>query len=259
MNGPRTWLPDGAATAQAEAAVKAVFERWSAHWFVAGGEIRAGGFAPAGERARALRAIAWHHCASGMTVGVAPGSDAAMGARAMAVAPGIADRTHADLAMLRALGGKCLGDLRHRLSALPGLDADAWHETVEGPGAGDSVQQIELTGPGDTILVAIALPAELLARLVKACLPAPPALPPLATPERALARTTLRLSAMPGGCQLRLAEVEALAPGDVVLLDRTVDQRLPLAIDYRRAGSADCAVVKKDDHLVLQFAQSPIG
>lgn len=255
-----TWLPAGASPDKAEAALTRMMAQWSSHWFAGSEEPRAGRFGRVDEAGRDLRNIAWHRCDAGAAVGIGAGGTIALGARAMGVASGIGDRTAADLALLRQLGEDCLQDLRKRVRALIDLESSVqWYQTPQAPAPDDMVVRSELGSRGDAVQLAITMTSWQLARLIRSCLPAAPELPPLATAQAALAGAELRLSAMLGGCELTLAEIEALAPGDVLVLDHLVDQVMPLAIEYRVAGRGTCTVAGTGEHLGLQLTQALVG
>jgi flagellar motor switch/type III secretory pathway protein FliN len=256
----RTWLPAGASPDKAEAALTRMLTLWSDHWFAGGEEPRTGRFGRVDEVGRDLRNIAWHRCDTGAAVGIGAGCTVALGARAMGVASDIGDRTAADLALLRQLGEECLQDLRKRVRTLLDLESGVqWRETPQGPALDDRVVRSELGSRGDAVQLAITMTSWQLARLIRSCLPAAPQLPPLATAQAALAGTELCLSAMLGGCELTLAEIEALAPGDVLVLDHEVGQALPLAIEYRVAGRGTCTVAGTGENLGLQLTQALVG
>lgn len=260
MTEARTWLPPGADAGKAEAAFANLLADWSGHWFAESKDARARGLTRMEEAGRELRSIAWHRCDAGAAVGVGAGGAIALGARAMDVAAGLGDRTPTDLLLLRQLGDACLQDLRQRVLALLGLPGGTqWAESAQVPAAEDMVYRAELTGRSEPVPVAIAVTPARLARLIKSCLPAPPSHTALASPEAALAGTKLGLSAMLGACEVTLAEIEALAPGDVLVLDRHIDQTLPLAIEYLPAQRGACAIAQEGDRLTFQLTQALIG
>jgi flagellar motor switch/type III secretory pathway protein FliN len=256
----RTWLPAGASPDKAEAALTRMVAIWSSHWFAGSEEPRTARFGRADEAGRDLRNIGWHRCDTGAAVGIGAGGTIALGARAMGVASDIGDRTAADLALLRQLGEECLQDLRKRVQTLLDLESSLqWRETPQAPAPDAMIVRSELGSRGDVVQLAIAMTSWQLARLIRSCLPTVPELPQLATAQAALAGAELRLSAMLGGCELTLAEVEALAPGDVLVLDHLVDRAMPLAIEYRVAGRGTCIVAGAGEHLGLQLTQALVG
>ena len=256
----RTWLPAGASPDKAQAALTRMVAQWASHWFAGIEEPRTGSFGRADEASRDLRNIAWHRCEEGAAVGIGAGGTTALGARAMGVASGIGDRTAADLALLRQLGEDCLQDLRKRVRTLLDLASSVqWRETPQAPAPDDMVVRSELGFRDDAVQLVITMSSWQLARLIRSCLPTAPELPALATAQAALAGAELHLSAMLGGCELTLAEVEALAPGDVLVLDHLVDQEIPLAIEYCVVGRGTCAVAGTGEHLGLQLTQALVG
>jgi flagellar motor switch/type III secretory pathway protein FliN len=260
MIDARTWLPAGASPDKAEAVMTRLVAEWSNHWFAGSEGARSSTLARADQAGRDLRNMTWHRCDAGTAVGIGASGSTALGARAMGVAADIGDRTAADLALLRQLGEECLQDLRKRLQALLELGSGMrWCETPQAPAPDEMIVRSEFGTRSETLHLAIALTPYQLTRLIRSCLPAVPALPPLATAEEALARTELRLSAMLAGCELTLAEIEALTPGDVLVLDHRVDQALPLAIEYRPAGRGACTVAGTGEHLGLQLTQALVG
>lgn len=256
MTHVREWLPASVDLGKAQAAIADLMAGWSRHWFAGNEDFPAGMFASTADLGRELRGIEWRSGGTGSAIGVAAGGVIMLGACAMGVAARIGDRTSADLEILRQLGEECFQDLCRRAGELFALRTGTqWEAATQGPAQDDMVYRAEISDRGDRTVLAVALTSCQLARLVKSLLPAPPEPPPLASAPVALAASQIRLSALLGGCQVTLAEIEALAPGDVLVLDRDVGETLPLAIEHLPIRRGTCAVARQGDRLSLQITQ----
>lgn len=251
MTDVRSWLPKGADTSAADAALSERVVQWSQHWFADAPPSSALAIVSVGDRG--VRGADWQHCDSRVWTGIGDGGLFALGALAMGLPGSPGDRTHADVALFEKLGAECLRDLHRRLAEL--LAAPAGIGWSSGAPAADTRAYRSAIGP---LTLAIALTPASLAQLVRARLPVPAAAP-LASARDALAPCSLALSAMLGRCDITLADVEALAPGDVVVLDAALGAPLPLAIEHRAVPRGTCTISQQGERLFLQINQSPLG
>ncbi len=254
----RPWLPaDTAAPTRVRGAIADMVDGWAREWF-AGEPLRALGTLvrltdPRGE----LRKTIWHVHGGGLAIGVTPAGTTALGAHVLGLAIG-AERLPADLGVLERVGSDCLDALKRRAVALLGLtDAGDWIFADGGSGS-RAVYRLDISNSLRNPAVVLELSSEAFAAFVKAAMPAP-APQPLGTPADALANLPVRLAALVGGCELTVAELGELAPGDVVVLDRGLDETLPLAIDGARARFGACAIVAAADGPALEITCSLAG
>ena len=257
----RPWLPDNTTAPRlALGAVAEMVDAWSSEWF-AGEPMRASGvFSRLAEARAELRKNDWHVCNGGLAVGVSPTAIVALGAQILGIpASGFAQRP-SDLALLEQVGGTCFDDLKRRASVLFGLAREAsWHVS-EGSGRdGDPVYRLEISGVARTVVVTIELSAALFSTFVKAKIPPAPAPSPFGTPEEAIAMIPIHLSAALGGCNISIAELTGLVAGDVLMLDRSLDAPLPLAVNGAILDRGACTVTEAGDGLVFKISQAPIG
>jgi flagellar motor switch/type III secretory pathway protein FliN len=134
-------------------------------------------------------------------------------------------------------------------SAFPGDDeaADAWH-------GGVTLTVADIRGP----LLAAAIPLEQLAPVCKAAMGSPrQSSRPLADPRDTIGPTQVRLDAVLGRAHLKLAELRSLAPGDVVVLDSTIDDGIDLSLPDFGACVARGRLGERQGWLTLTLQTHP--
>jgi hypothetical protein len=256
-----SWLPANTVPPPlVHGAVADMVDGWSSAWFGGEGLRAVGALARVAEPRAELRKMQWHGCEAGVAIGIPAAGTAAIGALVLALASRAVDRPRADIDLLEQVGGECLGDLKARVGAMLGLaSGTVWRIDDEPRHRVGGARRIEIAGPSRSLALTLELGAERFARFVKAKLPVPPAPAPIPAPDAALARLQVHLSAELGRCGITVAELAALAEGDVVILDRALDAALPLSIDGRRAGTGACMVVERAGAPALEISQAPIG
>lgn len=239
---PRPWLPEAAIDAGLDRTVAAIAGDWSAHWLPAGA-LRS--------LARNLVAsdadMAWLAAGGSVAVGLTTAARRTLGLALLAAPADATIAGAADRRMIDAVVDAALADLVARLAA-------AAQETARPAAARqrpalDDTRQRPLGfdhQPLVTILIGQGA-AVTMARPTRAPSPRPP-LPTLST---ALAPQCVSIGARVGGCTLTLAELAALAPGDVVLLDRAVTETADLTLAHAFRSLARCRIEPGDDHLSL--------
>jgi len=225
------WLP---ADTQPPAALDALFAgvvtAWEAQWFVDGT-----GQAPRLQRGGGA---GWRRNAAGLAIGTAPDTALRIGARIVGVPANARDGV--DRAVLENVAEPCLLDLRARLVAVTGGE-DGF---VPVP-ASDRVAMLR-----DGL--AFGLSDALFAALVRRVLP-PVALPRLGAGAEALAAISVGVGASVGRAAMRLAELRALVVGDVVVLDRSLSDPVPIALDGRSLPRGRALVVPAEPVPSLQI------
>lgn len=252
----RSWVPANTAVpALAQGALADVADAWSREWF-AGEPMRAlGTLARVAEPHTALRNARWHLC-EGLAIGVPPAGATVLGARALGVATRRADRPHADTTLLAQVGAECLDDLKGRAAAVLQIVHPAWNESEAQPGNGDIVHRLEIGSLSRDFVLTLQLSNELFARFVRARLRSPAVLPPLGAATEALAKSRVEISAMLGRCGITVAELAELAEGDVLVLDRALDARLPLAVQGTQARRGSCTISETGDAVALKIVEA---
>lgn len=226
----RSWLPDDTRVPpDLDQQIRDCIGSWSGQWFV--------GAAPpvAPLRRRVMtKGFAWRSLACGMMLGILTVTP--VGARVMGVVD--RDRAEDDRHLLDALAEECLGDLRRRLAQVAEVKGDEdWH-MVTVPG-----RHVAIVGDDSAPLLAVALSDPLFATRVRQALPtiAPPS---LGSGRQALALTPAIVSAVVGRSAITVAELKALATGDVVILDRPLDHPLPFTINGVPVARGACSIVE---------------
>lgn len=256
-----SWLPaDAKAPLAAIAAIGNSVGTWSAEWFAGDGLRLAGSFVRSAAPRTELRNVSRYLCDGGLALVLGRASIKAIGALILSVPLGDLERTAADIALLEKVGAECFEALKQRLAALFEIDRGAdWSKSDTACLAGP-VQRISIAASQSTDLqLAIELSEDMFARFVKSRLA--PAAPegPLGAPAQALAGLRIELSAALGKCGISVAELSRLAPGDVLQLDRALDQEVPLAVGFKPLGRGACTIVQNDGALALELTQSPVG
>lgn len=250
-----SWLPPTAVEDGAlRTPVREVVEAWSAKWFASRQASSSGRPARVPPDAR-THAVGWR-LADGLRLALADGADQAIVDLLVGQADGAEAPTAADLSILHAIAEACLTDLRSRLSAAFRLAEDApWRAAPLDEGQGPAwVWTVGVDEPHSfderPSLLEVVADEALIVRGVRAALPLPPrpdALRPLAA---ALARHPVDVSAFVGRCRLTTSELAGLGPGDVVVLDRPLGQKVQLAVAGEPKPLA-CTVQEADGALAL--------
>lgn len=217
------WLPDGAiASPEVLGLVDAAIGRWSQSWFPAWRLQRRGllfANAPAGARIVASTPK--------VVVGALNGAVDAMVSRVMDEDITRLELGDGDHAILDALTDELFRDLARELDvALAGEEAD---EPSGAPDVSGAVL-IDLTDEDGRKVLWVETSRKVLASARHMVLPASTAGPAgqLVSLRSAIGETPVALSATVGSVIIPLPEARKLAPGDVIVLDRRLDQAIDL-------------------------------
>ena len=249
MTSYRPWLPETAIDRGAcDVPLRAAVRDWSAKWFVGRHPDITGDPEPG--RPFALgNGSAWE-LADGITLIL--DSDAAdLVGRLMFGAPDDPDAlTPADRAAIDGAAQACLADLRGRIAQVFRLDAaQAWRAVAGQPTDDARRWTWRVERDGEPLLRVAASETLIARRIIAGLVPVKPdnEIAPLAT---ALAPQIVTISALVGRSRLTTSELGGLEIGDVLVLDRNVDQPAEIAVDHtpRPLG---CAIAEADGHLRL--------
>ena len=69
----------------------------------------------------------------------------------------------------------------------------------------------------------------------------------------------MTLSVAVGGCSITVAELQNLARGDVLVLDRALDAPLPLAVGRAAARRGACTLSQRGDRIALKITEALAG
>lgn len=242
----RPWLPDGAIARGAAALPLAEAVRdWAATWFAGGGAVRV----DVADRIASTAKDSWFwSSADDAAIGADDGLVATVAALMIGKPDDGTALTADDVALLARVAEPCLGDLRRRIGELVGVEHPWRPVAVDGPMA----RRWRVSFAGRSMLT-LAIGESAIIRRVRATMP--PAAPPRPTQPTsvALAAQLVDVSARIGGGRITTAELAALGIGDVVVLDRAVDQPVEIAIERRRQPMR-CAIAQDGDrfHLTVQ-------
>lgn len=151
--------------------------------------------------------------------------------------------TQADTDRLEQAADSCIEDLCTRLCEA--LELDLGIPWRQGRFAGTC--QICPVGKGLSLIVATQVAID----RYKATMPAPKRQAPLAAKlDEALSSGEVRVGARIGGCQLTLAELKSLMPGDVLTLDRAITRNVQITIDGE-CTALPCLLVAEQYGLTL--------
>ena len=250
----KAWLPDGALSGGAvERACADAVAKWTDTWFA---RRLPAPPEPVAAAARAGDGLDCRTHEDGLCVSTSSAARYAMAGLMLDVVVDGAALNAADKAALEALAGGCIEDLCTELARAFGLGGSAWERGgVDLAGHEARCYAVGLGGGAPPIRIAVETSAAV--GLIKAAAPAADKRPPLQPLRQGLSRQTVGLSARLGCCDLSVAELAALQPGDVLVLDRLLDDPLDLAV----AGEptrASCTVEQEGGSLHLKILK-PLG
>lgn len=251
MNAATPWLPPGTSYARVEQRIVETVRGWSCAWF---GDTRVG---TNSIEARSKAATLPHElraCGGEAWLAVPTEVTSRVGHQALDLDRDIA-RHAADLPVLEAVGNDAIEDLQDRLTQMLGVQPD--HQPDADPAA--AFHRWAISWPGCDAPLTFMISAAQRARLLLDLLPPPPAPYPLAEGSAALAPVGLDLAATLGICDLTVAELRTLAPGDVLLFDHALSAPLPLLIDGSRSARGACSVTRDAERLNLLITEPPHG
>lgn len=231
MTTPSTavsWLPPGTPPSPAlQTLLATLIEAWSVRWFAGSPVVLA-------PLTHGSVDLAWRALVEGMMLGAAPEAVVGVGARVIGVEG--SDRSGRDRALLEEVGEECLADLRSRLTPLVEAPTTASWRPVS------TVPTWSATIGGRDVGIALGLSDALFAALVRRTMPSQSSVP-LGSGVDALACLEISVSAAVGRADLRVADLQALEVGDVVVLDRALADAVPLAVDGRALARGLARVV----------------
>ena len=219
------WLPDEAIAGPVIAPIlDSLLSEWSQTWFIkAHASARPLAqdnidFGPAGWRTRSGE----------IAIDAGDPVRAAVAAAMLGHAIVIPSLQPNDRVIVDHLANRCLDDLLERLSDLVGGQSESAAPVGARLEAQDWRQwEIIIDRGGRAIRLALSSPA--MVAIIKRQLPEAPAVS-VASLSSALDSQKTRVSLLLGRCSLKLKEVEGLGAGDVLILDRDMDDPIDLAV-----------------------------
>ena len=253
----RDWLPDDVIAHEVvREAVEQAIAQWSARWFVGPYAGVASIILASGDLRQENDEMGWRRYRSGIAVRGSRQALSRLVERALDVSAEISTVTQADRHVLQALERTILEGLTEEIEQAFDLPGALRQEPlrIRDPLADDGGLVICLSEPSGREGLSLAVPVDIAVRKIKSHLgPAPrrsEVLQPLAA---ALGGVSLGLEARVGRVELSLSELTELAVGDVLVLDRALDQ----AVDVVGATSHDVVakamLTQADDGIALVF------
>jgi len=235
----REWLPWGVLNHDAvQETIEQVIAQWDAQWFttpyveVAGAESATTDARPEGDGA------GWRVYRTMIAVRAGRAALSRMVSRALDMRADATGPTEADRYVLEGLEERILESLAEALEARFGIGGQARPEPerLADPFHGDGGLIVPLVDPSGRDLLTLAIPGEAVFRHIKASFGRATGKTPVLRPlAEALAGVSIPLEAQVGRVELTLAELNELAVGDVLVLDRRLEQ----AVDIAGARSHD--------------------
>jgi len=176
--------------------------------------------------------------------------------RALDIDASMPDLTEADRYVLTGLERAILENLAEGLELAFGLTGDGQPspQKILDPLAEDGGVVVSLADPAGRDILAVAIPADVLLPRIKAHLGPPSrrmeSLPSLTEP---LGSVNVAIEARVGRVELTLAELNGLGVGDVLILDRTLDQAVDIASAETRQIFAKAMLTSIDNDMALVF------
>lgn len=248
----REWLPAEALEGGAvRRLVGEAVGQWAPKWFVRP-EVAASGF-EARKGAAARRPGGWQ---VGKAVGtaLAASETVRLAGLALGAAPDRLVLSEADRDIIGRLTAGIAADLAATIEAALGVDQPGAEAPVEtdDPFGGDGGLLLSVNDGGDRPILHVAIPAAALVASRKAAIPTtrrPTA--PLAQLGGAVDATAVRVGARLGSAILALGELADLAAGDILVLDRAIEDGAELALLPSGQPFARVAIVPGDSEVSL--------
>jgi flagellar motor switch/type III secretory pathway protein FliN len=255
----RAWLPDEALRGgTVERVIGEAVLRWSEKWFP---RQLVGGLEPPARTDAALVTAeeAPHVCLhpDGLSISASPPARLAIAGMMLDAVIDAARQTAADRYILEALADGCIEDLGRELGRTFRLSAEGgWRRSVGAPSRDAETFAVGSVEGRPLLHVAVDFP--LAVELVKSRAPVPPAGRALRPMAEGLARQKVPVSALLGRCRLSLGDFAGLAAGDVLVLDRALEDELELALGGQATG-ARCTIASEGEALSLNIVDSLNG
>ena len=254
----REWLPCDVLThGVVRESVGQAVAAWSARWFTGPCASVAAMKYATGDPRNEKDETGWRIYRTAVAVRGTRQAFSRMVDRALDIEALPAELSEADRLLLASFGRAMIEDLVAELEhafAIPG-EMKSEPEKVADPLRDAGGLVVSLADPAGRDILTLAVPADVVVPSVKAHLG--PAvrrtenLPPLSEPLRAV---TMAVEARVGRVELTLAELNELAVGDVLILDRRLEQTVDVAHAGTRQVFAKAMLTSVDDGMALVFS-----
>jgi hypothetical protein len=253
MTAARAWLPAEAANSSSvRAAAEAAVEDWAVAWFATAGPVACGFRASAGSAPSVERG--WRSHADAIAIARCPAQSLRLAGLALFAAPEQLVLSEADRDIVDGLADRMCRDLADRLERAFGEQQPATGARGDAadPFGGRGGLLFTVRQAGQATLMEVAVPLDGLVQFRKSSMPAARRAPAaLARLADAATATPVELCARLGQAVLPLSDLAALAPGDVLVLDRTVAEGAVLAVAGSRETFAHSLPAERGGMLAL--------
>ncbi len=251
------WLPREVLTQDiARETVEQAIARWSDRWF-AGPHARLAALKPvAGDPRQDSDEAGWRLYRGAVALRTSRPALSRIMDRVLDITAPVSSMTEADEYVLTGLETRILDSLIEETERAFGLHGEAGPvQKITDPLAGGGGVLVTVTDMSGRDIVTLAIPGDMIVKRVKASLgPASPSAGPLGSWAQPLDQVIMAIETRVGAVELTMTELHELAVGDVLILDRTLDQ----AVDVASAGShqifARAMLTHIEDGVALVFS-----
>jgi len=252
----REWLPVDALDHEVvRDGVRDAITRWSALWFPAPWAEMAGMRAAAADSRHDGDGSGWRVYRQAIAVRASRPVLSRMLLRVLDLRAEPASLTEADRLVMDGLEGKILASLAETVETALGVSGTLRSEPARpaDPLDGGGLV-VSLAEPAGRDMLYLAIPKDLVFRHVRRTIPRSPGRTPVFPPlGEALAAVNIPIEAQIGKVELTLGEFNELAVGDVLVLDRRLDEAVDIAGLRSRDVFARAVLTNIEDGLALVF------
>jgi hypothetical protein len=227
-NKPKAWLPSQATDpAEIRAMLDRVLADWSEHWFKT--ELASATPAFQDDWPDSKAANIWRSIGHTASIALTPNAQLVMVSAMLGCPAPHGPAQPNDRVITEGMASSAADDLLVRIAELAG-EKHAEFKPTSGPLVFDDCQWWEISFRSGKRAFKLSLERNALVSIIKRQL-APADKPKLRTIKSALAGQSIELTAEVGRCSISLSDLQDLATGDVIVLDRSSKDPLDLLID----------------------------
>jgi flagellar motor switch/type III secretory pathway protein FliN len=257
MEDSRDWLPANAfGGSLVRTKIDETVGAWAERWLT-GADIRVSEPMPCPAKTMAGEAIDWQMPGSAVAVSASRGMTHQLLQRALDVRLDGVIQTDLDRDVTKAFAAKIAEDLALSLEAVLG-DGQSQDPAPAGePTAAPADFMMFHIADGRDVILSAAMPVAPMLAWLKANLPPRTVPPPIASSlVSALGEAPVTVEAYLGSARMSLADLEHLAPGDVVVLDARIETGGAIGLLNRDTVIAQGVFGEADGHLALTLTRS---
>ncbi len=253
----REWLPREVMNhGGVRKTIEQAIAQWNAQWFLTSFAEVAGTRVAVADSRPESEGTGWRVYRAAIAIRGSRAGLSRLVNRALDLRADLADLTAADRYVMNAIEGKILEGLAETLEVAFGVRGQTRSEPDKpaDPLADGGGLVVSVVDPSGREVLTLALPGETIVRHVKASIPRTPGKGPALRPfSEALAEVNIPVEAQVGKVELTLAELNELAVGDVLVLDKRLDEAVDIAGVRSGDVFAKAVLTHVEDGLVLVF------